>query len=103
MNNKHSDFLRDPQHSTNNRTSTRRSVSRLTPFLTIPGLAFVIACLLAEDAHAYIDPSTGSYVLQMLLAGFLGALFALKVYWKRIISFFSRSSSKTEVNDSDDR
>ena len=38
-------------------------------------------------AQAYIDPGTGSYVLQLLLAGFLGALFALKVFWRRVVGF----------------
>jgi hypothetical protein len=47
---------------------------------------FVVGALLLclpSLASAYIDPSTGSYVLQLLLAGLLGALFALKVFWKR--------------------
>ena len=39
-----------------------------------------------ERAEAYIDPGTGSYVLQLLLAGILGALFALKVFWRTVSS-----------------
>lgn len=43
-------------------------------------------CLPAR-ASAYVDPGTGSYVLQLLLAGILGALFALKVFWHRTVGF----------------
>jgi hypothetical protein len=52
--------------------------------------------LLPDTASAYIDPGTGSYVVQLLLAGLLGALFALKVFWRRVVGFlrgrFQRSS-----------
>jgi hypothetical protein len=41
-----------------------------------------------QKAHAYIDPGTGSYILQMILAGLLGATFAIKIFWKRIKNFF---------------
>lgn len=36
----------------------------------------------------YLDPGSGSYLLQLLIAGILGALFALRLYWKRIKGFF---------------
>jgi hypothetical protein len=39
-------------------------------------------------SYAYLDPGTGSYVLQMALAAFLGSLFAVKMFWKRIVEFF---------------
>jgi len=51
---------------------------------------------LPASAHAYLDPGTGSYILQMLLAGILGALFALKMFWKRIIAFFKGLVSKKD-------
>ena len=38
----------------------------------------------------YLDPGSGSYLLQLLIAGALGALFALRLYWKRVKGFFSR-------------
>ena len=40
---------------------------------------------------AYIDPGTGSYVLQVIAAGVLGAMFALKMFWHRIVGFFRRN------------
>jgi hypothetical protein len=44
--------------------------------------------LAAPDASfAYLDPGTGSYILQMAVAAILGSLFAIKMFWKRIIAF----------------
>lgn len=42
--------------------------------------------LFAAPAAAYIDPGTGSIVLQALIAGALGAAFAVKRFWKRIVA-----------------
>jgi len=55
-----------------------------------PLVLFLAGCAPAAPAAAYIDPSAGSYLLQILAAGFFGAMFALKVFWDRIKSFFSR-------------
>lgn len=46
-------------------------------FVTIPTMAF-----------GYIDPGTGSYLLQILIATLLGSLLALKIFWQRIKTFF---------------
>ncbi len=44
--------------------------------------------ILAPSAgYAYLDPGTGSYILQMALAAVLGSLFAIKMFWKRIVEF----------------
>lgn len=45
-------------------------------------------------AQAYIDAGTGSLILQFLVAGFFGSLFALKVFWGRITAQMSRLLSK---------
>lgn len=37
---------------------------------------------------AYIDPGTGSLVIQTVIAGFLGALLAIKMGWSKIRGFF---------------
>jgi hypothetical protein len=59
--------------------------------LMLWGLAFVFICLtLPRHAYAYVDPGTGSYILQLFLAALFGALFALKVFWTKIKSAFAR-------------
>jgi hypothetical protein len=55
-------------------------------------LSFSIVVLLVAwsyDAHAYLDPGTGSYVLQVAIAGIVSALFVLKIFWRRVVGFFS--------------
>ena len=46
--------------------------------------------LAAQDVHAYIDPGTGSYMLQLMAAALLGASFTAKVYWRKIKLFFTK-------------
>jgi hypothetical protein len=43
--------------------------------------------VLPSTAHAYLDPGTGSYVVQLLIGGLLGGLFALGVFWRRVVAF----------------
>lgn len=38
--------------------------------------------------YAYIDPGSGSYFLQMLIGAVIGCIFAVKIYWVKIKSFF---------------
>lgn len=42
----------------------------------------------------YLDPGSGSFIIQMLLAGLLGIAVAIRIYWKKIIGFFSRNKNK---------
>ncbi len=50
--------------------------------------------------QAYIDPGTGSLIIQMLLAVLVGAGFAIKIFWTNIKSFFSKVFDKKR-DDSD--
>ena len=52
----------------------------------------------ARRVDAYIDPGSGSYILQLLIAMFFGALFALKVYCKKMKSFFRGSRRERNEN-----
>ena len=39
---------------------------------------------LTTDAHAYVDPGSGSFIIQIVIGIFLGGVYAIKIYWKRI-------------------
>ncbi|OHC74266.1 MAG: hypothetical protein A3H92_09310 [Rhodospirillales bacterium RIFCSPLOWO2_02_FULL_58_16] len=52
-----------------------------------------------DPAHAYLDPGTGSILLQMILGGAAGAAVVLKLYWRRIISFFKSAPGKRQKPD----
>lgn len=49
----------------------------------------MLAC---TEAFAYIDPGTGSLILQWLVGMVLAGLAVMNVYWQRIKSFFSGKS-----------
>lgn len=55
--------------------------------------ALIVALVVGayRPAFAYLDPGTGSIILQLLLGGVAGALMLLKLYWYRIKRFFGRS------------
>ncbi len=39
---------------------------------------------------AYLDPGSGSFILQLLVAGILGGLVALRMSWSKIKARFTR-------------
>jgi hypothetical protein len=49
---------------------------------------------------SYIDPGSGSYILQMIIAAVLGVSFFFKNFWLTIKSFFTgKKPEKKEEND----
>lgn len=41
----------------------------------------------------YLDPGSGSFIIQMLLAGLLGIAVAIRIYWKKIVAFFRKGNA----------
>ena len=48
----------------------------------------------------YVDPGAGSYLVQVIIAAILGALFYFKNIWWRIKAFFTRTK-KDESSGND--
>ncbi len=44
----------------------------------------------------YIDPTSAGLGLQMLLAGAVGGLVSIRLFWGRIFSMFHRTEQETE-------
>ncbi len=59
-------------------------------------LAVIGMVAIPDNAHAYLDPGTGSVVLQVVIAGFLGALFTFKSYVRAAVSAVSRLFGKKD-------
>jgi hypothetical protein len=55
--------------------------------------------ILAKPA-LYLDPGSGSFILQVLLASLLGAGFAIKVYWNKIKGIFVKTPP-SEMDEED--
>lgn len=45
---------------------------------------------LAHALLAYLDPGSGSFILQLLIAGILGGLVALRMSWSKLKARFTR-------------
>lgn len=54
------------------------------------------------ETHAYLDPGTGSYLLQILLAALFGGLLVIKIYWKRLKSFAASLFTKQKGKEQDE-
>jgi hypothetical protein len=55
-------------------------------------------------AFAYLDPGSGSFFIQLLVAGLMGALFLAGVYWRRVRNFFRRlTGGEPEDDDGEDQ
>ncbi len=53
----------------------------------------------ALNANAYLDPGTGSLVLQGLIAGIAVAWLTIKTYWYKISSFLGRKAPRSLLDD----
>jgi len=49
-------------------------------------------------AYGYIDPGSGSYLFQILIAGLIGFIFYIKTTLKKVIQFIFRFFSKKKRN-----
>jgi hypothetical protein len=50
-----------------------------------------------KQALAYLDPGSGSMMLQLMLGGAAGFIVVLKLYWKSFVNLFQR---KNHLKDS---
>ena len=58
------------------------------------GLVVLGSALQTARLEAYIDPGTGSYLFQLSVGGALAALYAVKLYWRRIRGFIGSLRNK---------
>ncbi len=52
-----------------------------------------------EIRIAYLDPGTGSLILQALVAALAGAAVVITSYWQKIRALFRRGSRDSEPSD----
>ena len=53
-----------------------------------------LATMMPGLAHAYLDPGTGSMLLQIILGGLAGLAVAGKLFWHRVLRFFGITRKK---------
>jgi hypothetical protein len=73
----------------------------LTPFSAI-NVGLVADSVGYFRILAYLDPGSGSYFIQLLIASLMGGLFALGIFRKKVIHFLRNLfSSRKDEQDSD--
>ena len=53
----------------------------------------------SHSAHAYLDPGSGSFLFQIIIGGILSAMFAIKLYFRKIKNFFSKKNIQKDNNE----
>jgi hypothetical protein len=54
--------------------------------------------LFVRDGQAYLDPGTAGFFFQMVVGSILGALLALKVYWRKV-----KATAKSLFSSADEK
>jgi hypothetical protein len=57
-------------------------------FVVIANLVF------PGTSEAYLDPGTGSFVFQMIIAAVMGGLYTIKTYWRNIMKIFKKDKKE---------
>ena len=71
-------------------------------------LLFIIIVLSPVNCYAYMDPATGSVILQAVVGLLAAGLFAIKTYWYKIKNLYlslvvgNKEITKSEDNSKDD-
>lgn len=62
---------------------------------------FFIACfvMLSIHAHAYIDPSAVTYIIQAVAAAFIAIGALVTVFRHKIVAFFKKGKKETEKRE----
>ena len=52
--------------------------------VSILAILMIFGHLSISDAYAYLDPGTGSVIIQVLVGTLVGVGIALKIYWQKL-------------------
>lgn len=62
----------------------------------------LIVLVLEQSAYAYIDPGSGSMLLQIILGGIAGAIVAVKLFWHRMRDILKLTRNRSDPEASTD-
>lgn len=58
----------------------------------------LLLLIVALPAHAYLDPASGSMILQLILGGLAGIAIAVKVFWHKLLGIFGHKKRENDGN-----
>lgn len=68
---------------------------RVISLIPIISIILLFSGTVISDAYAYIDPGSGSIVIQALIGALVGVGITLKVYWAKIRMAIETKFSKS--------
>ena len=83
------------------RNGEQKNARERATLLTAFGLAVWWVAVLAPRAEAYIDPSAGGMLVQLILAGTAGVAVLGKLFWGRVKRLFGFTTSESQPPRSD--
>lgn len=76
-----------------------KHLNHKTEIFIVSGLVFLFS--MPKITYAYVDPGTGSYIFQMLIAGFFASMFFFKSGFKKartvIENIFTSKKDKADA------
>jgi hypothetical protein len=63
-------------------------------------IAILLLLLFLSDAEAYLDPGTGSMLLQVILGGIAAVGVAIKLYWHKLRATFGMAKKEEPEDES---
>jgi hypothetical protein len=66
----------------------------------VAGIVLCLCAVAPTEASAYLDPGTGTFALQGLIAGVAGGVLSIRTYWRRIGGLFRRKTSSETWSES---
>lgn len=62
-----------------------------------PSITFLLSVILKPTA--YLDPGSGSFIIQLMFGAVVGGLVVLRAYWSKIRTRFNKSDKETTADD----
>ena len=57
-------------------------------------LSLAIYFILISKSYAYIDPGTGTIILQAIVGAIAAGIVTIKLYWYKLKAFFTKKKDK---------
>ena len=73
----------------------------LTRLIKVPIIPAFFYLPFSQMSDAYLDPGTGSIILQAVIGVAVGGLFAFGLFWSRVKTFFKNLFSRGEKHEGD--
>jgi hypothetical protein len=84
------------------RTEVLEMAKRIARIVVYAGVISILLGAAAPSAHAYIDPGSSSYVIQILIGAFAAGGLAIATFWRRIRLFLGRVFGRDKAETADD-